>query len=71
MARRPLPAADSAAAGPHRGAPDQPATWGPLTAAYVRLVLDYNAPQNRFYAVDNTETRTAGYACWAWAREPA
>ena len=37
-------------------------TWGPLTAAYARLVLDYNAPQNRFYAVDNTETRTAGYA---------
>ncbi|WP_375436790.1 TonB-dependent receptor [uncultured Hymenobacter sp.] len=37
-------------------------TWGPLTNAYLRAVLDYNAPQNRFYAVDNTETRTAGYA---------
>jgi iron complex outermembrane receptor protein len=36
--------------------------WGPLRQAYVRAVLDYNAPQNRFYAVDNTETRTAGYA---------
>ncbi|HEX8427649.1 MAG TPA: TonB-dependent receptor [Hymenobacter sp.] len=39
----------------------QPA-WGPLTNTYIRAVLDYNAPQNRFYAVDNTETRTAGYA---------
>ncbi|QJX46236.1 TonB-dependent receptor [Hymenobacter taeanensis] len=36
--------------------------WGHLVHAYVRAVLDYNAPQNRFYAVDNTETRTAGYA---------
>ena len=36
--------------------------WGPLTNTYMRAVLDYNAPQNRFYAVDNTETRTAGYA---------
>jgi iron complex outermembrane receptor protein len=36
--------------------------WGRLTNAYVRAVLDYNAPQNNFYAVDNTETRTAGYA---------
>ncbi|UOQ65778.1 TonB-dependent receptor domain-containing protein [Hymenobacter volaticus] len=36
--------------------------WGPLTDTYVRAVLDYNAAQNRFYAVDNTETRTAGYA---------
>ncbi|WP_317194745.1 TonB-dependent receptor [Hymenobacter telluris] len=36
--------------------------WGRLTNTYVRAVLDYNAPQNRFYAVDDTETRTAGYA---------
>ncbi|TGE09907.1 TonB-dependent receptor [Hymenobacter fodinae] len=36
--------------------------WGRLLHPYVRAVLDYNAPQNRFYAVDNTETRTAGYA---------
>ncbi|TGD81459.1 TonB-dependent receptor [Hymenobacter wooponensis] len=36
--------------------------WGCLLHPYVRAVLDYNAPQNRFYAVDNTETRTAGYA---------
>ncbi|WP_071837664.1 TonB-dependent receptor [Hymenobacter norwichensis] len=36
--------------------------WGRLSNAYVRAVLDYNAPQNRFYAVDDTETRTAGYA---------
>ena len=36
--------------------------WGRLANTYVRAVLDYNAPQNRFYAVDNTETRTAGYA---------
>jgi iron complex outermembrane receptor protein len=37
-------------------------TWGLLTGSYVRAVLDYNATQNHFYAVDNTETRTAGYA---------
>ncbi|MBC8083065.1 MAG: TonB-dependent receptor, partial [Hymenobacter sp.] len=37
-------------------------TWGPLTNLYGRVVLDYNAAQNRFYAVDDTETRTAGYA---------
>ena len=36
--------------------------WGSLTNTYVRAVLDYNAAQKRFYAVDNTETRTAGYA---------
>ncbi|UOG74405.1 TonB-dependent receptor [Hymenobacter tibetensis] len=36
--------------------------WGALTNTYVRAVLDYTAPQHRFYAVDNTETRTAGYA---------
>jgi iron complex outermembrane receptor protein len=36
--------------------------WGRLLHPYVRAVLDYNAPQNQFYAVDNTETRTAGYA---------
>ncbi|SNC75799.1 iron complex outermembrane recepter protein [Hymenobacter gelipurpurascens] len=36
--------------------------WGSLRQPYVRAVLDYNAPQNRFYAVDNTETRTEGYA---------
>ncbi|SHJ71138.1 iron complex outermembrane recepter protein [Hymenobacter daecheongensis DSM 21074] len=35
---------------------------GPLTQTYVRAVLDYNAAQSRFYALDNTETRTAGYA---------
>ena len=39
----------------------QQRNWGRLTNAYARAVLDYNAPQNRFYAVDNTETRTAGY----------
>ncbi|MET4105496.1 TonB-dependent receptor [Hymenobacter sp. UYP22] len=36
--------------------------WRQVTGLYLRAVLDYNAPQNRFYAVDNTETRTAGYA---------
>ncbi|WP_245855296.1 TonB-dependent receptor [Hymenobacter mucosus] len=36
--------------------------WRRFTQPYVRAVLDYHAPQNRFYAVDNTETRTAGYA---------
>ncbi|ALD22485.1 energy transducer TonB [Hymenobacter sp. DG25A] len=35
---------------------------GALTQCYVRAVLDYNAAQSRFYALDNTETRTAGYA---------
>jgi len=35
---------------------------GRFTNAYLRAVLDYNAPQNRFYALDDTETRTAGYA---------
>ncbi|RYU78757.1 TonB-dependent receptor [Hymenobacter persicinus] len=35
---------------------------GTLTRLYGRVVLDYSAAQNHFYAVDNTETRTAGYA---------
>jgi iron complex outermembrane recepter protein len=37
-------------------------SWRQLTGGYLRAVLDYHAPQNRFYAVDNTETPTAGYA---------
>jgi len=39
-----------------------PRPLGPLVRGYVRAVVDYSAAQNRFYAVDNTETRTAGYA---------
>ncbi|RSK51098.1 TonB-dependent receptor [Hymenobacter rigui] len=35
---------------------------GRLSNAYVRAVLDLHAAQNRFYALDNTETRTGGYA---------
>ncbi|WP_245319041.1 TonB-dependent receptor [Hymenobacter elongatus] len=38
-----------------------PRAVGPLTGSYVRAVVDYSAAQNNFYAVDNTETRTAGY----------
>ncbi|GAA3923896.1 TonB-dependent receptor [Hymenobacter algoricola] len=38
-----------------------PQPLGPLARAYLRAGADYNAAQNRFYAVDNTETRTAGY----------
>ncbi|WP_426493276.1 TonB-dependent receptor [Hymenobacter sp. 102] len=37
-------------------------SWRHFTGGYLRAVLDYHATQNRFYAVDNTETRTAGYA---------
>ncbi|MBW3127387.1 TonB-dependent receptor [Hymenobacter profundi] len=38
-----------------------PRPLGPFHATYVRATVDINAAQNRFYAVDNTETRTAGY----------
>ena len=38
-----------------------PRPYGPFHATYVRATVDINAAQKRFYAVDNTETRTAGY----------
>ncbi len=34
---------------------------GPLAGSYVRAVADTYAAQNRFYAVDDTETATPGY----------
>jgi iron complex outermembrane receptor protein len=39
-----------------------PARAGRLTGTYFRASVDGSAPQNRFYAFDNTETATAGYA---------
>ena len=39
-----------------------PAAEGRLTATYFRLTVDGSARQSRFYALDNTETATAGYA---------
>ncbi|WP_305004814.1 TonB-dependent receptor [Hymenobacter aranciens] len=39
-----------------------PATDGRLRATYLRTTLDVSARQDRFYALDNTETATAGYA---------
>ncbi|WP_375416986.1 TonB-dependent receptor domain-containing protein [uncultured Hymenobacter sp.] len=39
-----------------------PRPLGPLTNSYLRAVADTYAAQNRFYAVDNTETTTAGYS---------
>ncbi|MBF9223656.1 TonB-dependent receptor [Hymenobacter ruricola] len=39
-----------------------PARAGRLTGTYFRASVDGSAPQNRFYALDNTETATAGYA---------
>ena len=35
--------------------------FGPLAGSYLRAVADTYAAQNRFYAVDNTETATSGY----------
>ncbi|SFQ23284.1 TonB-dependent receptor [Hymenobacter arizonensis] len=39
-----------------------PARAGRLTGTYFRASLDGSARQNRFYALDNTETATPGYA---------
>ncbi|GAA4005170.1 hypothetical protein GCM10022408_16250 [Hymenobacter fastidiosus] len=39
-----------------------PAGPGRLTGTYFRATVDGSARQNRFYALDNTETATAGYA---------
>jgi iron complex outermembrane receptor protein len=39
-----------------------PARPGRLTGTYFRATADGNARQTRFYALDNTETATAGYA---------
>ncbi|GAB2708249.1 TonB-dependent receptor [Hymenobacter frigidus] len=39
-----------------------PAGKGRLTGTYFRATVDGSARQNRFYALDNTETVTAGYA---------
>jgi len=39
-----------------------PGQQGRLTGTYVRATLDGSARQSRFYALDNTETATAGYA---------
>ncbi|MBD2724717.1 TonB-dependent receptor [Hymenobacter armeniacus] len=39
-----------------------PAHTGRLTGTYFRATVDGSAAQNRFYALDNTETATAGYA---------
>jgi iron complex outermembrane receptor protein len=39
-----------------------PARTGRLTSTYFRVSADGSARQNRFYALDNTETATAGYA---------
>ncbi|GAA3975663.1 TonB-dependent receptor [Hymenobacter antarcticus] len=39
-----------------------PAGKGRLTDTYFRATVDGSARQNRFYALDNTETATAGYA---------
>ena len=38
-----------------------PARPGRRAAPYIRATLDATAPQHEFYAVDNTETATAGY----------
>ncbi|ALW84610.1 energy transducer TonB [Hymenobacter sedentarius] len=39
-----------------------PATLGRLTGTYFRATVDGSARQTRFYALDNTETATPGYA---------
>ena len=39
-----------------------PTGKGRLTGTYFRATVDGSARQNRFYAFDNTETATAGYA---------
>ena len=39
-----------------------PARPGRLTGTYFRASVDGSARQNRFYALDNTETATPGYA---------
>ena len=39
-----------------------PAVTGRLTGTYFRATVDGSARQNRFYALDNTETATPGYA---------
>ncbi|OUJ75100.1 TonB-dependent receptor [Hymenobacter crusticola] len=38
---------------------------GYLAQTYVHIGLEAVAAQNRFYAVDNTETATPGYALWS------
>ena len=39
-----------------------PTGSGRLAGTYFRATVDGSARQNRFYALDNTETATAGYA---------
>ncbi|MBH8560028.1 TonB-dependent receptor [Hymenobacter negativus] len=39
-----------------------PSGQGRLTGTYFRATVDGSARQNHFYALDNTETATAGYA---------
>ncbi|MDB5267747.1 MAG: energy transducer TonB [Hymenobacter sp.] len=39
-----------------------PISKGRLTGTYFRATVDGSASQNHFYALDNTETATAGYA---------
>ena len=39
-----------------------PSSTGRLAGTYFRATVDGSTRQNRFYAVDNTETATAGYA---------
>jgi len=41
----------------------KPTNW--LAQSYVHVGLEAVAAQNRFYAVDNTETATPGYALWS------
>jgi iron complex outermembrane receptor protein len=41
----------------------QPTRW--LAQTYVHVGVEAVATQNRFYAVDNTETATPGYALWS------
>ncbi|WP_324675425.1 TonB-dependent receptor [Hymenobacter sp. GOD-10R] len=41
----------------------KPARW--LAQTYVHVGVEAVATQNRFYAVDNTETATPGYALWS------
>jgi len=41
----------------------KPTSW--LAQTYAHIGLEMVATQNRFYAVDNTETATPGYALWS------
>ncbi|GGE98362.1 TonB-dependent receptor [Hymenobacter cavernae] len=41
----------------------KPTSW--LAQTYAHMGLEMVATQNRFYAVDNTETATPGYALWS------